>query len=108
MDEPAASSRDGVLPFWLILLLTLTITINICLLIRLLPIFLVRRFPGSDAQGWAGTVVFAMGISGVAGPIMAGALADKFGFAVFPVVLIVMIACAAMTQFVVLKRLAIR
>ena len=47
-----------------------------------------------------------VGICGVVGPGMAGMLADRFGFATFPAVLIAMIAGAAMLQFVVLKRLA--
>jgi len=47
-----------------------------------------------------------VGICGVVGPVMAGMLADRFGFATFPAVLTVMVAGAAMLQFVVLKRLA--
>ena len=47
-----------------------------------------------------------IGICGVAGPVMAGMLADKFGFFAFPMVLIVMIAGASVLQFIVLKRLA--
>jgi MFS family permease len=47
-----------------------------------------------------------VGICGVVGPVMAGTLADKFGFATFPTVLIAMITGVAMLQFVVLKRLA--
>lgn len=47
-----------------------------------------------------------VGICGVVGPIMAGTLADRFGFVVFPAVLIVMLTGAAMMQFIVLKRLA--
>lgn len=47
-----------------------------------------------------------VGICGVVGPIMAGTLADRFGFIAFPVVLIAMIVGVTMLQFVVLKRLA--
>ena len=47
-----------------------------------------------------------IGICGVVGPVMAGTLADRFGFTVCPAVLIAMIAAAAMIQFIVLKRLA--
>jgi MFS family permease len=47
-----------------------------------------------------------VGICGVAGPVMAGTLADRFGFFAFPMVLIVMIAGTTILQFVVLKRLA--
>ncbi len=46
-----------------------------------------------------------VGICGVAGPIMAGTLADRFGFLTFPTVLIAMIAAVTVLQFVVLKRL---
>lgn len=46
-----------------------------------------------------------VGICGVAGPIMAGTLADRFGFLAFPTVLIAMIAAVTVLQFVVLKRL---
>ncbi|MHC5143260.1 MAG: MFS transporter [Planctomycetota bacterium] len=47
-----------------------------------------------------------VGICGVVGPVMAGVLADRFGFAAFPVILIGMIVGVAMLQFIVLKRLA--
>ena len=47
-----------------------------------------------------------VGICGVVGPVMAGLLADRFGFAAFPTVLTAMVAGAAMLQFVMLKRLA--
>ena len=47
-----------------------------------------------------------VGICGVAGPVMAGTLADRFGFFASPMVLTGMIAGAAILQFVVLKRLA--
>lgn len=46
-----------------------------------------------------------VGICGVAGPIIAGTLADRFGFLSFPIVLIAMIAAVMILQFVVLKRL---
>ena len=47
-----------------------------------------------------------VGICGVMGPIMAGALADSFGFAAFPAVLTAMIASVTILEFIVLKRLA--
>lgn len=47
-----------------------------------------------------------VGICGVAGPVIAGALADKFGFAAFPAILTAVIAGAATLQFIALKRLA--
>ncbi len=47
-----------------------------------------------------------VGLCGVVGPVVAGVLADRFGFAVFPAVLTAMVAGVAMLQFAVLKRLA--
>ena len=47
-----------------------------------------------------------VGLCGVGGSVMAGTLADRFGFATFPVVLVAMIAGVMILQFVVLKRLA--
>lgn len=47
-----------------------------------------------------------VGICGVAGPIMAGTLADRFGFLTASMVLIGMITGAAILQVAVLKRLA--
>ena len=47
-----------------------------------------------------------VGICGVIGPVMAGMLADRFGFAIFPAIMVAMIAGVAMLQFVALKRLA--
>ncbi len=46
-----------------------------------------------------------VGLSGVVGPVMAGLLTDRYGFAAFPTVLTAMIACVAILQWVVLKRL---
>ncbi|OHB53500.1 MAG: hypothetical protein A2Y12_17970 [Planctomycetes bacterium GWF2_42_9] len=46
-----------------------------------------------------------VGICGVVGPILAGTLADKFGFSAFPVTLISLITGAMILQFAVLKRL---
>jgi MFS family permease len=47
-----------------------------------------------------------IGVCGVAGPAMAGLMADMFGFFAFPMVLIAIIMGAATLQFIVLKRLA--
>ncbi len=46
-----------------------------------------------------------VGICGVAGPVLAGTLADRFGFSAFPTVLIAMMAGVSLLQFIVLKRL---
>ncbi|OHB55574.1 MAG: hypothetical protein A2Y07_03325 [Planctomycetes bacterium GWF2_50_10] len=48
-----------------------------------------------------------VGMCGVAGPIMAGTLADRFGFFAVPVVLIVMIMGVAILQVVVLRGLRV-
>jgi hypothetical protein len=55
---------------------------------------------------YVGINEMVVGICGVAGPVMAGTLADRFGFFAFPMVLIAMIAGATVLQFIVLKRLA--
>ncbi len=49
-----------------------------------------------------------VGICGVVGPIMAGMLADRFGFSAFPIALIVMIMGAMILQFVVLRRINVK
>lgn len=48
-----------------------------------------------------------VGICGVVGPVMAGMLADRFGFATFPTILIAMVAAVTILQFVALKRPAL-
>lgn len=78
-EDPPAAGDDGRLPVGLVLLLAFCITINLCLLIRFLPIFLVRSFPGPEAQQWAGGTAFSIGISGVAGMFLWGHLSDRFG-----------------------------
>ena len=46
-----------------------------------------------------------IGICGIVGPVIAGVLADKFGFAAFPSVLIALVTGATVLQFIILKRL---
>ncbi len=76
-DAPEERENPRGLPFGLVLLLAMCITVNLLLLIRFLPIFLVRAFPGPEAQRWAGATAFAIGISGVAGMFVWGHLADR-------------------------------
>lgn len=49
-----------------------------------------------------------VGICGVAGPIIAGLLADQYGFAVPPTVLMAMTAGIALLQFTVLRQLTVK
>jgi MFS family permease len=49
-----------------------------------------------------------VGICGLAGPILAGMLADQFGFAAYPIALTAMLTAVVVLQFIVLKRLAHR
>jgi len=78
MAEDAAAEGDGI-PVWPVLALTVAIAVNICVLVRFLPILLVRTFPELDAQGWGGTAVFVMGFSAVAGMCLWGRLSVRFG-----------------------------
>jgi len=79
MEQSNTPGKNGAIPFALVFTLALGLTITICLLTRLLPVFLVRSFPDMDAQGWAGATVFATGVSGVAGMFLWGHLADRIG-----------------------------
>ncbi len=47
-----------------------------------------------------------VGISGVAGPIIAGFAADTFGFLAYPAMLTILISAAMLFQYIVLKRIA--
>lgn len=49
-----------------------------------------------------------VGICGVAGPVMAGTMADRFGFVAFPIVQIALMVCVMILQFFVLKHLAVK
>jgi len=68
----ARESTDGVLPFWPVWALAICVAANMCLLVRFLPILLVRRFPLAAAQGWSGAAVFATGITGALGAFFWG------------------------------------
>lgn len=76
--EDASAEGDGI-PVWPVLALTLAIAVNICVLVRFLPILLVRTFPELDAQGWGGAAVSVMGFSAVAGMCLWGHLSARFG-----------------------------
>ena len=79
MGPLTAVENDSEIPLVLVLLLTFCIAVTMCLLTRFLPILLVRRFAGTDAQGWAGTTIFVTGVSGVTGMFLWGHLADRIG-----------------------------
>lgn len=80
-DEGGATNgpEDGPLPFAPVLLLAICIAINVCLLVRFMPILLVRRFPGPEAQAWGGATVFATGITGALGSFLWGHLSERYG-----------------------------
>ena len=78
MKEDKAEGQDR-LPILPMLALCVAIAVNISLLIRFLPIFLVRAFPGQGGQGWGGGAVFALGICSAVGAFLWGHLADRFG-----------------------------
>ena len=75
-DEQASIE---VLPFQLVLALAVCVASNMCILIRLIPILLVRSFPNQAAQGWAGAAVSVMGISGVLCAFVWAYLSERFG-----------------------------
>lgn len=70
-------STDGQLPFFLVLALAVCIAVNMCMLVRFLPIWMVRRFPDQNPQGWAGGAVFATGVAGAIGAFFWGHVSDN-------------------------------
>ena len=77
--EEEKGKEAGVLPFLPVVGAAVCISLGYCLIVRLVTIFLVRSFPGQDAQGWGGTTVFAGGISVVLGAFVWGHFSDRFG-----------------------------
>lgn len=91
-DDEESLHETGALPFGLVLALATAIAVNMCTVIRFLPIFMVRSFPGQDAQGWAGTAIFAIGLSSALGAFLWGHLSDRFGCG--KVIVVAQILCA--------------
>ncbi len=79
VEEDPDTVRGNGLPFLPILLLTFSIACTMCLFVRLVTIWLVRRFPGEPAQGWGGSTVFATGLAGALSGIFWGHVSDRFG-----------------------------
>jgi MFS family permease len=69
------------LSFIPVLALSACLAINMSLLVRFITIFFVRSFPGQNAQGWGGTVIFVFGISAIFGSFLWGYLSERFGCA---------------------------
>lgn len=79
---PTSSVKDddtrGPIPFVWVFLLSALMAINLTVLYRLLPIYMVRRF-GAEAQAEAGTLLFLIGLVGAFGAFVWGALSDRIG-----------------------------
>jgi len=71
----------NTVPFALTLTLAVCIAVFNLILVRLITIYLVRSFPGQDAQAWGGATVFALGITGALGAFLWGYFSDRFGCA---------------------------
>ncbi len=78
VNETPAEKPVGFLP---VLGIGIGVAVTMCLLVRFIPILLVREFPGEPAQGWGGATVFATGITGAIGAFAWGYLADRIGAA---------------------------
>lgn len=77
--EDESGEAEAGLPFAAVLVLAISIAANVCLLVRLLPILLVRLFPGEAPQAWAGTAVFVTGLTGALGAFFWGHLSERVG-----------------------------
>jgi predicted MFS family arabinose efflux permease len=62
-----------------LLALAIGVATIMCLLVRLVTLLLVRRFPEAAGQGWGGVTVFATGITGAIGAFLWGMMADRRG-----------------------------
>jgi MFS family permease len=78
-SEIDAPGRQGYLPFGLTLPVSVLTAVFNLVLIRLITLYLVRSFPGQQAQAWGGTAIFTMGISGALAASLWGALSEKTG-----------------------------
>ena len=73
--------RGSGVSFALVMPLCAAIAANLCVLIRLYTVYLVRAFPAADAaaQGWGGTTVGVLGLGGCTAAFIWGWLAERFG-----------------------------
>jgi len=76
--EEDKTAKSGQVNFAPVLALSVSIAASMCLLVRLITILLVRRFPGQDGQGWGGATVFATGITGALGAFLWGYLSERW------------------------------
>lgn len=67
-------------------------------------VFYSLMHPGRSARN-VGINEMVVGICGVAGPVLAGTLADVLGFAAFPILLMIMLAAVMTLQYFVLRPL---
>lgn len=77
--EEQAREAERRVPFGPVLGGAVAIAVAYCLLVRFVTIFLVRSFPGEDAQGWGGTTVFTGGVFVVLGAFVWGHASDRIG-----------------------------
>ena len=77
--EERAEDGEGRVPFAIVLMMAISVAVAMGMLVRFTPILMVRRFPGHDAQAWAGATVFAYGVSGVLGSLVWGHFSDRWG-----------------------------
>ncbi|MDZ4199794.1 MAG: MFS transporter [Kiritimatiellia bacterium] len=77
--SPLREEEPGRIPFAPVLAMAVSVATTMCLLVRFLTLFLVRRFPDAAAQAWGGSAVFATGITGAAGAFLWGMAADRHG-----------------------------
>ncbi len=68
----------GPLPFASVFAVGSLMAVNLTLLYRLLPVFMVRRF-GDPAQADAGTLLFLVGLFGAVGGVSLGMVSDRLG-----------------------------
>ncbi len=78
-ESNAGHLKKGQVPFLPVMLLAAAVAGTVCLFVRLITIWLVRRFPGEAAQGWGGATVFATGLAGAFAGIFWGHMSDRFG-----------------------------
>jgi len=68
----------GLLPFKIVLAVSIAISIAACLLVRMYPVYAYRAF-GPRGQEYSGVVLFSLGIAGALASYLWGHIADRHG-----------------------------
>jgi len=76
--EALASEEESQTSFGIVLGLAVSIATGNVILMRLMPVYLVRSF-GTEAQVWGGAVFFAIGLAGAVGSYAWGFLSARHG-----------------------------